>query len=208
LSRLLLFYALEEGKEPLDASAVHPESYALAKEIVVRCNTTTQQLIANDAELDTINATDFVNTQHGLPTVIDVINELKRPARDPRGDFKAAKLMEGIETINDLELEMELEGTVTNVANFGAFVDIGVHQDGLVHISQLADGFVSDPRKVVKVGQVVKVRVTDIDVARKRIALSMKQQSTSGTKHHHTENKKKLTAQGTMAAAFNTARKN
>ena len=202
------FLRIREGKEPLDASAVHPESYALAKKIVARCNTTTQQLIANDAELDAINATDFVNTQHGLPTVIDVINELKRPARDPRGDFKAAKLMEGIETINDLELEMTLEGTVTNVANFGAFVDIGVHQDGLVHISQLADGFVSDPRKVVKVGQVVNVRVTDIDVARKRIALSMKQQSASTTKHQYTENKKKLTPQGTMAAAFNTARKN
>ena len=202
------FLRISNGNEPLDASAVHPESYSLASNIVKKCGKNIKDLIGNDSLLNSLNAAEFTDTHIGLPTVIDVINELKRPARDPRGDFKAAELMEGIETINDLELEMELEGTVTNVANFGAFVDIGVHQDGLVHISQLADGFVSDPRKVVKVGQVVKVRVTDIDVARKRIALSMKRQSTSNSKHQYTENKKKLTPQGTMAAAFNTARKN
>ncbi|MGB0898360.1 MAG: Tex family protein [Psychrobium sp.] len=202
------FLRISNGNEPLDASAVHPESYHLASNIVKRCGKNIKELIGNDSLLNNLKATEFTTANIGLPTVIDVINELKRPARDPRGDFKAAKLMEGIETINDLELEMTLEGTVTNVANFGAFVDIGVHQDGLVHISQLADGFVSDPRKVVKVGQVVNVRVTDIDVARKRIALSMKQQSASTTKHQYTENKKKLTPQGTMAAAFNTARKN
>lgn len=200
------FLRIRDGQEPLDASAVHPESYPLAKNIAQRCNSDIKQLIGNDTQLNNINANDFINHLIGLPTVIDVINELKRPARDPRGDFRAAKLLEGIETITDLDIDMELEGTVTNVANFGAFVDIGVHQDGLVHISQLSDSFVSDPRKVVKVGQVVKVRVTDIDVARKRIALSMKNKidDVKKTKTSHP----KRPQQGTLADAFKSAKRN
>lgn len=200
------FLRIRDGQEPLDASAVHPESYPLAKNIAQRCNSDIKQLIGNDTQLNNINANDFINHLIGLPTVIDVINELKRPARDPRGDFRAAKLLEGIETITDLDIDMALEGTVTNVANFGAFVDIGVHQDGLVHISQLSDSFVSDPRKVVKVGQVVKVRVTDIDVARKRIALSMKNKIDDVKKTKTSPPKRPQ--QGTLADAFKSAKRN
>ncbi|MCG7533045.1 RNA-binding transcriptional accessory protein [Psychrobium sp. MM17-31] len=200
------FLRIRDGQEPLDASAVHPESYSLANNIVKYCGESITELMGNEAKLNNLNAHDFTNAQVGLPTVIDVINELKRPARDPRGDFKAAKLLDGIDTINDLEIDMELEGTVTNVANFGAFVDIGVHQDGLVHISQLSDSFVSDPRKIVKVGQVVKVKVTEVDVARKRIALTMK----SGN-NHTVKTKQPVKSQqrhGSMADAFKSARKN
>lgn len=209
------FLRISDGKEPLDASAVHPESYGLAEKIVARCGTTTQQLIANETKLNDLSAAEFVNINYGLPTVIDVINELKRPGRDPRGEFRAAKLKEGINTINDLEIEMVLEGTITNVANFGAFVDIGVHQDGLVHISQLSDSFVSDPRKIVKVGQIVDVRVTSVDVARKRIALSMKKESDSSSQT--TPRKQEAASQekpnnmrnthGSMADAFKQAKR-
>lgn len=171
------FLRISQGSNPLDASAVHPESYSLAQKIMARCNMKIHQLIANDIKLNEINAADFVTQTQGLPTIIDVINELKRPARDPRGEFRAAKLKDGVDTINDLEIDMALEGTVTNVADFGAFVDIGVHQDGLVHISQLSESFVSDPRKIVKVGQIVDVRVTQLDINRKRIALTMKKKT-------------------------------
>ena len=125
-------------------------------------------------KIKTIDPKRFVDEQFGLPTIQDIINELKKPGRDPRPKFETAKFQQGIESITDLELDMNLEGVVTNVTNFGAFVDIGVHQDGLVHISQLANKFISEPQDIVKVGQVVKVRVIEVDVSRKRIALSMK----------------------------------
>ncbi len=210
------FLRIRHGDEPLDASAVHPESYCVVKSIAQHCKIPTAQLIANQEKLSPLHATDFVSAQYGLPTVIDVISELKRPARDPRGDFKTAKLKEGIDTIRDLELDMVLEGTVSNVANFGAFVDIGVHQDGLVHISEMTDSFISDPRKVVKVGQIVEVRVTSIDVERKRIALSMKKESTNKIDRakkevvHKPENKTQTSIpnrNGSMADAFKQARK-
>ena len=207
------FLRIRHGDEPLDASAVHPESYALVTSIAQHCAISTTQLIANHEKLNPLSATDFVTPQCGLPTVIDVISELKRPARDPRGDFKTAQLKEGVDTIKDLEIDMILEGTVSNVANFGAFVDIGVHQDGLVHISEMTDSFISDPRKVVKVGQIVEVRVTAIDVERKRIGLSMKKDTNSQTIKRKEEslNKQPIKAQapirnGSMADAFKQAK--
>lgn len=211
------FLRIRNGDEPLDASAVHPESYPVVTKIAQHCHIASAQLIANQEKLNPLNAADFVNTQYGLPTVIDVISELKRPARDPRGDFKTAQLKEGIDTIKDLEIDMILEGTVSNVANFGAFVDIGVHQDGLVHISEMTDSFISDPRKVVKVGQIVEVRVTAVDVGRKRIALSMKKDSSNKTTNTHTSSKKPESRQkvasvktpirnGSMADAFKQAK--
>lgn len=208
------FLRIRNGDEPLDASAVHPESYPIVASIALHCHVPTAQLIANQDKLNPLRAIDFVNDKYGLPTVIDVISELKRPARDPRGDFKTAQLKEGIDTIKDLELDMVLEGTVSNVANFGAFVDIGVHQDGLVHISEMTDSFISDPRKVVKVGQVVEVRVTSIDVERKRIALSMKKTATDKTtkkeqdRFPKKERKASTSPQnGSMADAFKQAKK-
>jgi len=186
------FLRIREGKEPLDASAVHPESYSIVCVIAQRCQLTTTELMHNEQQLNQINAIDFVNNKQGLPTIIDVIAELKQPARDPRGNFKTAQLKEGIESIKDLEVDMILEGTVSNVANFGAFVDLGVHQDGLIHISEMSDTFISDPRKVVKVGQIVEVRVTSVDIERKRIALSMKTPTTTdNTKDHITTKKGK-----------------
>jgi len=210
------FLRIREGEEPLDASAVHPESYKIVSVIAQRCQLTTTELINNEQQLNQINAIDFVNHQQGLPTLIDVIAELKQPARDPRGSFKTAELKEGIESIKDLEIDMVLEGTVSNVANFGAFVDLGVHQDGLIHISQMSDTFISDPRKVVKVGQIVKVRVASVDIERKRIALSMKTSATTAISNPNKEmtkgksNQIKRTPKQenvAMADAFKTALK-
>jgi uncharacterized protein len=132
------------------------------------------KLIGNSSTLKSLNPADYTNEKFGLPTIIDIIKELDKPGRDPRPAFKTATFKEGIEKISDLKESMVLEGTVTNVTNFGAFVDIGVHQDGLVHISALADSFVKDPHDVVKAGDIVKVKVMDIDQARKRIALTMR----------------------------------
>ncbi|MDP2561959.1 Tex family protein [Psychrobium sp. 1_MG-2023] len=168
------FLRITDGKQPLDGSAVHPESYSLVNEIANHCQLTTHQLISNTTALHTLDPHQFINPNFGLPTIKDVLKELEKPGRDPRPEFTSASFKEGVETINDLHEGMRLEGVVSNVTHFGAFVDIGVHQDGLVHISALADHFVSDPRDIVKAGQIVKVTVTEIDVARKRIALSMK----------------------------------
>jgi uncharacterized protein len=203
------FLRIRDGDEPLDASAVHPESYPIVSLIAQHCHVSTSQLIANDTKLTPLRAIDFSNDQYGLPTVIDVISELKRPARDPRGEFKTAKLAEGIDTIRDLEVDMILEGTVSNVANFGAFVDLGVHQDGLVHISEMSDTYISDPRKVVKVGQIVKVRVTNIDIERKRIALSMKTLITDKPETNQQKNnqptQRPQSGNAAMADAFKSA---
>lgn len=162
------------GDEPLDASAVHPEAYGVARRIVQACGRDIRQVMGQSALLKGLRAEQFVDDSFGLPTVRDILTELEKPGRDPRPDFVTASFADGVEDIRDLRAGMMLEGTVTNVAAFGAFVDIGVHQDGLVHVSQLADRFVRDPHEVVKAGDVVRVRVTEVDVARKRIGLSMR----------------------------------
>ena len=168
------FLRIREGDEPLDASAVHPEAYDVARRIVKACGRDIRALMGDSAALKRLNAADFVDASFGLPTVRDILSELEKPGRDPRPSFVTATFADGVEDIKDLKPGMQLEGTVTNVAAFGAFVDIGVHQDGLVHISQLADRFVKDPHEVVKAGDVVRVRVTEVDVARKRIGLTMR----------------------------------
>ncbi len=168
------FLRIQDGDEPLDASSVHPEAYGVARRIVKACGRDIRQIMGQSDALKVLRAEDFVDEKFGLPTVRDILAELEKPGRDPRPDFVTASFAEGVEDIKDLRPGMSLEGTVTNVAAFGAFVDIGVHQDGLVHISQLADRFVKDPHEVVKAGDVVKVRVTEVDVARKRIGLTMR----------------------------------
>ena len=168
------FLRIPNGKEPLDASAVHPEAYDVAKKIVAACGRDIRALMGDSATLKSLDPKRFVDEHFGLPTVKDIIAELEKPGRDPRPSFKTATFADGVNEITDLKPGMLLEGTVTNVAAFGAFVDIGVHQDGLVHVSQLADRFVKDPHEVVKAGDVVKVRVVEVDVKRKRIGLSMR----------------------------------
>ncbi|KQZ63329.1 RNA-binding transcriptional accessory protein [Rhizobium sp. Root149] len=168
------FLRIPNGKEPLDASAVHPEAYGVAKKIVAACGRDLRDLMGDSAALKRLDPKQFVDDQFGLPTVKDILAELEKPGRDPRPSFKTATFAEGVNEISDLKVGMLLEGTVTNVAAFGAFVDIGVHQDGLVHVSQLADRFVKDPHEVVKAGDVVKVRVVEVDAKRKRIGLTMR----------------------------------
>jgi len=168
------FLRIPNGSEPLDASSVHPEAYGVAKKIVAACGRDVRALMGDSVALKSLDPRVFVDERFGLPTVRDIIAELDKPGRDPRPEFKTATFADGIDDIKDLKPGMMLEGTVTNVAAFGAFVDIGVHQDGLVHVSQLADRFIKDPHEVVKAGDVVKVRVTEVDVPRKRIGLSMR----------------------------------
>ncbi|PYE88787.1 Tex family protein [Phyllobacterium leguminum] len=168
------FLRIPNGAEPLDASAVHPEAYGVAKKIVAACGRDVRALMSDGAALKALNPSVFVDDRFGLPTIRDIIAELEKPGRDPRPGFKTATFADGVDDIKDLKPGMLLEGTVTNVAAFGAFVDIGVHQDGLVHVSQLADKFVKDPHEVVKAGDVVKVRVVEVDVPRKRISLTMR----------------------------------
>ncbi|MGO0305367.1 Tex family protein [Endozoicomonas acroporae] len=168
------FLRVMNGDNPLDSSAVHPEAYPVVEKIANQSSRDVRALIGDSAFLKGLNAADFTDETFGLPTVTDIISELDKPGRDPRPDFKAAEFKDGIEDIRDLKLNMELEGVVTNVTNFGAFVDVGVHQDGLVHISALSENFVKDPREVVKAGDIVKVKVMEVDVARKRIGLSMR----------------------------------
>ncbi|MBJ6134284.1 RNA-binding transcriptional accessory protein [Ochrobactrum sp. Q0168] len=168
------FLRIPNGTEPLDASSVHPEAYGVAKKIVAACGRDVRSLMGDSVALKALDPRVFVDERFGLPTVRDIIAELDKPGRDPRPEFKTATFADGIDDIKDLKPGMMLEGTVTNVAAFGAFVDIGVHQDGLVHVSQLADRFIKDPHEVVKAGDVVKVRVVEVDVPRKRIGLSMR----------------------------------
>jgi uncharacterized protein len=168
------FLRIRDGDEPLDASSVHPEAYGVAQKIIKACGRDLRQLMGDSAALKGIDARQFVDERFGLPTVRDIIGELEKPGRDPRPEFRTASFADGINEVSDLKPGMVLEGTVTNVAAFGAFVDIGVHQDGLVHVSQLADRFIKNPHEVVKAGDIVKVRVVDVDLARKRIALSMR----------------------------------
>ncbi|HHF1114702.1 TPA: Tex family protein [Haemophilus influenzae] len=168
------FMRIADGKNPLDASGVHPEAYPVVEKILQATAQSIQDLMGNSGVVRQLDAKQFIDEQFGLPTVQDIFKELEKPGRDPRGEFKTAVFAEGVEEITDLKSGMILEGTVTNVTNFGAFVDIGVHQDGLVHISSLSDKFVEDPHQVVKTGNIVKVKVLDVDVPRKRIALTMR----------------------------------
>ncbi|MCK8899758.1 RNA-binding transcriptional accessory protein [Haemophilus influenzae] len=168
------FMRIAEGKNPLDASGVHPEAYPVVEKILQATAQSIQDLMGNSGVVRQLDAKQFIDEQFGLPTVQDIFKELEKPGRDPRGEFKTAVFAEGVEEITDLKSGMILEGTVTNVTNFGAFVDIGVHQDGLVHISSLSDKFVEDPHQVVKTGNIVKVKVLEVDVPRKRIALTMR----------------------------------
>lgn len=217
------FLRIRDGAEPLDASSVHPEAYSLARRVVAACGRDIRQIMGNEGALNGLRAEQFVNDSFGLPTVQDIFSELEKPGRDPRPDFKTASFADGVEEISDLKPGMTLEGTVTNVAAFGAFVDIGVHQDGLVHISQLADRFVKDPHDVVKTGQVVKVRVVEVDAPRKRIGLTMRKdggietrqkrvQSSDQSRQSHTKQKETQRAkngnnaqQGALADALKSA---
>ena len=177
------FLRVANGDNPLDASAVHPESYALVEQIATKSSVPISSLLGNSSLLRNLEADEYVSEQFGLPTIVDIISELDKPGRDPRPDFKAAKFQDGVEKISDLDDGMVLEGAITNVTNFGAFVDIGVHQDGLVHISALSNSYVKDPREVVKAGDIVKVKVMDVDVQRKRIALTMRLDDEPGVKN-------------------------
>ncbi|MGC2166808.1 MAG: Tex family protein [Gallionella sp.] len=168
------FLRIMGGNDPLDASAVHPESYPLVQRILEDIKQDIKAVIGNSSLLKSLNPSKYANEKFGIPTISDILKELEKPGRDPRPEFTTATFKEGVEALSDLKPEMILEGVVTNVAAFGAFVDIGVHQDGLVHISALADKFVKDPHSVVKAGQVVKVKVLEVDEKRKRIALTMR----------------------------------
>ena len=168
------FLRIMGGANPLDASSVHPEAYPLVERIAEKHGRPLKDLIGDAPFLKKVNAGDFTDDVFGLPTVTDILSELEKPGRDPRPEFKAAEFKEGVETLNDLKPGMLLEGSVTNVTNFGAFVDVGVHQDGLVHVSALADKFVEDPHDVVKPGDIVKVKVMEVDLPRKRISLTMR----------------------------------
>lgn len=210
------FMRIIDGNNPLDASSVHPEAYPIVEKILQATNSSLGELMGNSSVLHQLSATQFTDERFGLPTVTDILKELEKPGRDPRGEFKTATFLEGVEQISDLKPGMVLEGTVTNVTNFGAFVDIGVHQDGLVHISSLSDKFVEDPHNVVKTGDIVKVKVLEIDVDRKRIALTMRLDEQ--TNRSHTTHKSSITQSttkrrhspsvSTMGNAFANALKN
>ncbi|PCF94226.1 Tex family protein [Vreelandella nigrificans] len=168
------FLRIHNANNPLDASAVHPEAYSLVERIAKQSGREVRGLIGDSAALKALKPADFADERFGVPTVNDILKELDKPGRDPRPEFKAAEFREGVETLKDLKLGMVLEGTVTNVTHFGAFVDVGVHQDGLVHISALSDRFIDDPRSVVKAGDIVTVKVMNVDIPRKRVGLSMR----------------------------------
>lgn len=207
------FLRIPDAADPLDASGVHPEAYPVVQRIVEKTGLSVKSLIGNHDVLSRLKASDYTDERFGVPTVTDILKELEKPGRDPRPEFKTAKFQEGVHEIKDLVPGMTLEGVVSNVAAFGAFVDIGVHQDGLVHVSELSDRFVRDPREVVKVGDIVRVRVLDVDVARKRISLSMRSREkavrnvTSATDKRSNvtvrpNNRPQKSPSGAMAAAF------
>ncbi|MEE2025424.1 Tex family protein [Alkalimonas mucilaginosa] len=174
------FMRISAGDNPLDSSGVHPEAYPVVEKILAQHQKSVQDILGNSSFISKLKPEDFADAHFGIPTISDILKELEKPGRDPRPEFKMASFKEGINTIDDLKPAMLLEGVVTNVTNFGAFVDIGVHQDGLVHISSLSDTFVSDPHKVVKAGDIVKVKVMDVDKERKRIALTMRMDEQPG----------------------------
>lgn len=198
------FLRINQGDNPLDASGVHPESYPVVEKILTQTHRSIMDVIGNGSFLHSLDPKQFVTEKFGLPTVKDILKELEKPGRDPRAEFKTAKFQEGIESVTDLKEGMILEGVVTNVANFGAFVDIGVHQDGLVHISELSNQYVSDPRSVVKTGQIVRVRVLGIDKIRQRISLSLRLEAkpgeSSSSPQHQSKNQAMNKKQMTKAA--------
>jgi uncharacterized protein len=168
------FLRINGSDNPLDASAVHPEAYPVVQRILADIKKSVRELLGDGRTVRTLQPEKYTDERFGLPTVQDILKELEKPGRDPRPEFKTASFRDGVEDLKDLEPGMQLEGVVTNVTNFGAFVDIGVHQDGLVHISALSNTFVKDPHTVVKAGDVVKVKVLEVDIPRKRIALTMR----------------------------------
>lgn len=184
------FLRIRGGANPLDASAVHPESYPVVERILVKLQQSVESLLGNSSLLKGLTPAEYTDERFGVPTVTDIIGELDKPGRDPRPEFKTATFREGVEKVSDLEPEMVLEGVVTNVTNFGAFVDIGVHQDGLVHISSLTDRFVKDPREVVKAGDIVKVKVLEVDVQRGRISLTMRLDEKGGERKPRSEERR------------------
>ncbi|MDC7704298.1 Tex family protein [Vogesella indigofera] len=208
------FLRISNGDNPLDASSVHPEAYPVVEQIVSKTGRAVKQIVGDSVFIKGLRASDYTDERFGLPTVMDILKELDKPGRDPRPEFKTATFQDGVESLKDLQPGMVLEGVVTNVANFGAFVDIGVHQDGLVHISALSNKFIDDPRKVVKAGDVVKVKVLEVDVSRKRVALTMRLddevgiavRSGAGRSDNNRRQNAKPAAQdntgGAMAAAF------
>ncbi|MCD1609749.1 Tex family protein [Stutzerimonas kunmingensis] len=218
------FLRVMNGDNPLDASAVHPETYPLVKRIAADTNRDIRSLISDSAFLKRLDPKQFTDETFGLPTVTDILSELDKPGRDPRPEFKTAEFQEGVEKLSDLEPGMVLEGVVTNVTNFGAFVDIGVHQDGLVHISALSEKFVKDPYEVVKAGDIVKVKVMEVDIPRQRVGLSMRMSDTPGAKtdgprggagkprgnaprsERHAKEEKPAPANAAMAALFANAK--
>jgi uncharacterized protein len=179
------FLRITGGDDPLDASGVHPEAYPVVRKILAATKSDIKALIGNADILRQVKPQNFVDDIFGLPTVVDILHELEKPGRDPRPAFKAAVFKEGIETLKDVKPGMILEGAVTNVAAFGAFVDIGIHQDALIHISAMSKSFIKDPREVVKSGDVVKVKVMEVDVARKRVALTLRLDDEPGGKSEH-----------------------
>ncbi|WLP86913.1 Tex family protein [Corynebacterium stationis] len=212
------FLRITGGADPLDSSAVHPEAYPVVQKIVKSTGLSVEELIGNTRVLNTLQPADFADDTFGIPTVTDIIAELDKPGRDPRPEFKTATFKEGVEKISDLVPGMILEGTVTNVAAFGAFIDVGVHQDGLVHISAMSNKYVSDPHEVVRSGEVVKVKVLEVDVARKRISLTLRlDEDTNAPKKQSPKNsvkqprqpkqpaKKKPAPRGSMADALKNA---
>lgn len=215
------FLRIAGAENPLDASGVHPESYSVVEQIAAKNQRELRGLVGDAGFLRSLKPAEYTNEQFGLPTVTDIISELEKPGRDPRPEFKTAQFQDGVDTIKDLEPGMILEGTVTNVTNFGAFVDVGVHQDGLVHISALSNTFVKDPREVVKAGDIVKVKVMEVDVPRKRIAMSMRLDDEPGEKvsgrpasgrpqgaqqaRRHNKQQQAAQPSGTMAALFQQA---
>lgn len=204
------FLRISGGKDPLDASAVHPEAYPVVRKMSEATGLSVEKLIGNSHVLSSLRPADFADERFGIPTITDIVAELDKPGRDPRPEFKTATFKEGIEKISDLKPGMVLEGTVTNVAAFGAFVDVGVHQDGLVHVSALSDSFVSDPHQVVHSGQVVRVKVVDVDTQRKRIGLTMrlnddpaKPRQRSETREHSGANPKRSGSKAKNSPAAN-----
>jgi uncharacterized protein len=169
------FLRIADGKQPLDNSAVHPESYYVVQKMAAQLNVAPTELVGNASLAQQLDAQAFVDDKFGLPTIRDIIVELARPGRDPRREFKTVQFSEGVNDLGDLKAGMILEGAITNVTHFGAFVDIGVHQDGLIHISQLSNNFVQNPSEVVAVGDIVRVKVLEVDLVRRRVALSRKQ---------------------------------
>jgi uncharacterized protein len=212
------FLRIANGDNPLDASAVHPESYPVVEKILADIQKDIKAVIGDSTLVKRLNPAKYADEKFGVPTVTDILKELEKPGRDPRPEFTTATFKEGVEAMSDLRPDMILEGVVTNVAAFGAFVDIGVHQDGLVHISALSNTFVKDPHTVVKAGQVVKVKVLEVDVKRKRIALTMRLSDSApqaGSQPNqradrddrkrmgqHQKQERSAPADGAMAAAF------